>query len=172
LSDHSVLLEWYNNTYLPRNSIVHEGAMRITEVKVQKDSLGGIDYVITRPGFDYKHSHKDWILLKDNTKSKLFSVVKENGIVWEILKNANIPLISVKDSFSDSPEENYYFDSKCLSYGLCSVIRHNGDIQLCSDTYGNPEYTIGNIFQNSLAEIWKSNKRQEVIERINNKRCS
>ena len=140
-------------------------------VKAHKESSGGIDYVIVRPVFDYKHSKRDWILLNENTKNNLFNIVREKGTVWNILNDANIPLICIKDSFSEPPADNFYADSKCLAYGFCSEIRHNGDIQLCSDTYGNPDYTIGNIFQKSLEDIWKSEKRLEVIQKINNIKC-
>ncbi|MDY6904058.1 MAG: radical SAM protein [Thermodesulfobacteriota bacterium] len=142
-------------------------------VNAQKASSGGIDYVIVRPVFNYKHSKEDWILLGKNTKSNLFDLVSGKGVIWNMLHDVNIPLICIKDSFSLPPSDKLYADtdSNCLSYGLCGEIRHNGDVQLCSDTYGDPDYTIGNIFQNSLKDIWQSNKRFEVIQKINQKKC-
>ena len=50
-------------------------------------------------------------------------------------------------------------------------IRHNGDVQLCSDSYGNPDYTVGNLFESSLRDIWRSDQRRSVLERINERRC-
>jgi hypothetical protein len=42
---------------------------------------------------------------------------------------------------------------------------------LCSDSYGNPEYTIGNLFQDTLANIWKSDRRRQVLDQINTGEC-
>jgi len=50
-------------------------------------------------------------------------------------------------------------------------IRHNGDVQLCSDSYGDPDYTIGNLFDSSLPEIWRSERRRAVLARIDERAC-
>lgn len=139
---------------------------------VVEESGPGIDYVIVRPVMQYAHFDKKRAQLNTNTKSKLWELVEEGGIIWKIFDNLKIPLIPIKDSFSPPPPDEFYGqDTQCFAYGICSEIRHNGDVQLCSDSYGNPEYTIGNLFENSLSEIWKSEKRKEVLRKINEKEC-
>ena len=39
------------------------------------------------------------------------------------------------------------------------------------DSYGNPDYTIGNLFENDLEDIWRSERRQRVLDKINSVGC-
>jgi sulfatase maturation enzyme AslB (radical SAM superfamily) len=137
----------------------------------EKTGPGGIDYVIARPVMNYWHFEARYACVQMDTKSKGLSIME--GPVRHRLDSVGVPLVVIKDSFEQSPPPEYYdnMDSDCLSYGWASEVRHNGDIQLCSDSYGNPEYTIGNVFAQSLAEIWKSNRRKEVLRRINELNC-
>lgn len=136
---------------------------------VVDDAGNGIDYVIARPVFNYETSRH--VALGTDTKKKAFELVDENGPVRKILDELGIPLVLIKDSFEAVPPRESYNDTRCLAYGMCGEIRHNGDVQLCSDSYGNPEYTIGNLFENTLAEIWSSQRRAEVLARINEREC-
>ncbi|MGH3550812.1 MAG: SPASM domain-containing protein [Pseudonocardiaceae bacterium] len=96
----------------------------------------------------------------------------QGGAAWQIFEDLGIPLVLIKDSFDESPpQEAYSTGTDCLSYGLYGEIRHNGDIQLCSDSYGNPEYTIGNIFEDDLRNIWTSDRRKQVLAERNQKKC-
>jgi radical SAM protein with 4Fe4S-binding SPASM domain len=131
----------------------------------------GIDYVIARPVMNYQHFDQQWARLKDDTARRAFDLVTEGGEAWRIINNLKIPLVLIKDSFDPPPAPETYADGTCLSYGLYGEIRHNGDIQLCSDSYGNPDYTIGNIFENTLDEIWRSDRRREVLSWVNAREC-
>ena len=131
----------------------------------------GIDYVIARPVFNYSHFDRGYALLKSDTKDRAFALVSEGGPVWQTLRDVGIPLILIKDSFDAPPPDSLYDDSRCLAYGMCGEIRHNGDVQLCSDSYGNPEYTVGNLFEQSLDSIWRSERRKSVLDRVNREEC-
>ncbi len=131
----------------------------------------GIDYVIARPVMNYQHFDQPWARLKDDTAQRALDLVTEGGEAWRIINDLDIPLVLIKDSFDPPPAPDAYNGGSCLSYGLYGEIRHNGDIQLCSDSYGNPEYTIGNIFENSLDEIWRSDRRREVLHQVNAREC-
>ncbi|MBO6677988.1 radical SAM protein [Parvibaculum sp.] len=143
------------------------------EIRAVVDEVGpGIDYVIVRPVMNYSHFQRDYAMVRDGTKDRARYMVEPGGPVWTILNELGIPLILIKDSFDQKPEAHFYeSDSDCLAYGLCGEIRHNGDVQLCSDSYGNPEYTIGNIFERPLRDILKSDRRREVLDRINGMKC-
>lgn len=140
---------------------------------VVEDAGPGIDYVIVRPVMNYGHFEGTYAKLKDGTKARARALVEPGGEVWEIIvTELGIPLISVKDSFEAPPEkEAYATGTDCLAYGICGEIRHNGDVQICSDSYGNPEYTIGNIFESDLCAILKSDRRRAVLDKLNRQTC-
>lgn len=141
--------------------------------RVAEEAGGGVDYVIARPVMNYRHFDYDWARLKPDTKDRTLDLVSVGGAIHEILSHVNIPVVPIKDSFGEPPtrEADFYDTSDCLAYGLCSEIRHNGDVQLCSDSYGNPDYTIGNLLDDSLDEIWRSDRRRDVLSRINENAC-
>lgn len=141
--------------------------------RVGEASGGGIDYVIVRPVMQYKHFDGQWAKLRADTKARARAFVEDGGELKQILDACGIPLVPIKDSFEPPPpsEADFYTDGRCLSFGVCAEIRHNGDVQLCSDSYGNPDFTIGNLLQNSLKDIWSSKRRREVLERRNEQSC-
>jgi MoaA/NifB/PqqE/SkfB family radical SAM enzyme len=137
---------------------------------VVEDAGPGIDYVIVRPVMNYSHFDSKWAKLVDDTKLRAEELI-EDGPVGRIIGDLGIPLVPIKDSFAEPPPPEFYDDGACLAYGMASEIRHNGDVQLCSDSYGNPEYTVGNLFESSLRDIWRSDRRRAVLERIDERRC-
>jgi radical SAM protein with 4Fe4S-binding SPASM domain len=78
----------------------------------------------------------------------------------------------MSDHSSSSPDDHQSLDKKCgcLSYGWFGEVKPNGELVMCSDLYGNPEYSIGNLLNNSIEEIWKSNVRKHTILK-NQKSC-
>lgn len=144
----------------------------VEEIRAVVDDAGpGIDYVIARPVMNYQHFDRQWARLEDDTKRRSKDLVTQGGEAWQILHDLGIPLVLIKDSFEELPSQDSYLGSSCLAYGLYGEIRHNGDVQLCSDSYGNPDYTIGNLFEQDLRAIWSSDRRREVLQRINEKKC-
>lgn len=142
------------------------------QVRAVVDDVGpGIDYVIARPVMNYKHFDHNWAKLGDDTKSQALDLLSPGGKAWEIFDDLGIPLVLIKDSFETPPEKEDYQGTECLAYGLYGEIRHNGDVQLCSDSYGNPNYTVGNLYDQDLDEIWRSDRRRQVLEKVNEKQC-
>ncbi len=142
--------------------------------RIVQDAGPGIDYVIVRPVFNYAHFDKPWARVETQTKARVLAQMDAENGVQNILSDLGIPLVKVKDSFEDKPTEEFYSqfgNCACLSYGVTSEIRHNGDVQLCSDSYGNPEYTIGNLLSEDLKTIWKSEQRRKVLDKINDRKC-
>lgn len=144
------------------------------EVRAVVDEVGpGIDYVIARPVMNYEHFDQNWARVKDGTKQTARDLLSPGGAAWRIFDDLGIPLILIKDSFDEPPQPASTADgsSDCLAYGLYGEIRHNGEVQLCSDSYGNPDFTIGNIFDQDLDEIWASDRRREVLASRNDAKC-
>ena len=132
----------------------------------------GIDYIIIRPVMKYHDVPSEVVHINKNTKGNIYNAMQPGSFVNNLLKKVNLPIIPIKDSFFAPPPEDYYSDKKeCLAYGMCGEIRYNGDVQLCSDSYGNPHYTIGNIFKSSIKEILHSDKRKKILSEINANHC-
>lgn len=143
------------------------------EIRAVVDDAGpGIDYVIARPVMNYEHFDQPWARLKDGTKQRALDLVTEGGAAWQIVEDLGIPLVLIKDSFDEPPSPGSYASgTDCLAYGLYGEIRHNGDVQLCSDSYGNPAYTVGNLFEADLRDILASDRRREVLAARNEAKC-
>jgi radical SAM protein with 4Fe4S-binding SPASM domain len=148
---------------------VLEAAYQVRDVV--DDAGPGIDYVIARPVMNYEHFDAKWARLKDDTTQRVRDLLTEGGAAWQVFHDLGIPLILIKDSFDERPVQNEETPSECLAYGLYGEIRHNGDVQLCSDSYGNPKYKIGNLFDQDLSEIWTSPRRRQVLDTINADKC-
>ncbi|MCL2355319.1 MAG: radical SAM protein, partial [Oscillospiraceae bacterium] len=133
---------------------------------VLKDGKG-IDYIIIRPVMQYKH-----LSIDDFSKTKVYSNSISICDELDNLKKVGIIVVPIKDSFEQPPSQEYYRDKKeCLAYGMCGEIRYNGDVQLCSDSYGNPDYTIGNLLESPLIDIFQSKQRSIVLGKINESNC-
>jgi radical SAM protein with 4Fe4S-binding SPASM domain len=65
-------------------------------------------------------------------------------------------------------EPDYYY---CHSQQFAITITAVGDVTICCHTRGIPEFTIGNILNQSLKSILKSKKRQTIVDNINIKNC-
>jgi MoaA/NifB/PqqE/SkfB family radical SAM enzyme len=140
------------------------------EIRAAIDDAGpSIDYVIARPVFNYSTSGH--VAIASDTKKRAADLMAADGPIRRILDEVGVPLVLIKDSFEPPPPDDFYRDTRCLAYGMCGEIRHSGDVQLCSDSYGNPDYAIGNIFEDSLQDIWTSDRRAAVLARINERAC-
>jgi radical SAM protein with 4Fe4S-binding SPASM domain len=145
----------------------------VGEIRAVVDDVGpGIDYVIARPVMNYGHFDGTWAKLEADTAERAKAFLSPGGEAAHVLEELRIPLVLIKDSFEPPPDETFYGDdTRCLAYSMYGEIRHNGDVQLCSDSYGDPDYTIGNIFDSSLPEIWRSERRRAVLARIDERAC-
>ncbi len=61
--------------------------------------------------------------------------------------------------------------SACLSLHLASHIDANGNVYPCCEQTGNKKYLMGNIFDNTFEEIWKSKKYASLRKDLNAKTC-
>jgi len=60
---------------------------------------------------------------------------------------------------------------KCYGSNFISSITADLDVTFCCHSRGNPAYTLGNLNTQSFREIWASDKRKELIEKINVHKC-
>jgi radical SAM protein with 4Fe4S-binding SPASM domain len=55
---------------------------------------------------------------------------------------------------------------RCHGMDFYSLISAEGDVVPCNVFYGDKDFTFGNLYEKSFSEIWKSNKRKEIIDKI------
>ena len=110
---------------------------------------------IRRPG----QKQVDPVFFREN----VFPLLK----VAEELSDENFNVMVTNYRFNDvlSPETNYGRNyGKCYSHHFQGAIAADGKAYICDHHKGEKEYEIGDIKQNSLSEIWSSEKRNKVIE--------
>ncbi len=61
--------------------------------------------------------------------------------------------------------------SLCLGHHLVGILCADGGMYACCSTRGNADYCFGNIYQQSLEEIWYGPRRREILGRIDRGDC-
>ena len=60
----------------------------------------------------------------------------------------------------------------CLGSQLSPCIGADGHVYVCTNHRGWKQYSYGNLYEQSFADIWNDlNKRQQVMDQIENKEC-
>ncbi len=74
-------------------------------------------------------------------------------------------------SVIDVPETEKPFGDICWSieYGINCFIHTNGEVYLCLPKLGKREYCIGNIHEENFDDIWKGERKREVISMMQSK---
>ena len=83
-----------------------------------------------------------------------------------LLSDNKFNVMITKYRFDDvlSPETNFGRNyNKCYSHNFQGAIAADGKVYVCDHHKGEKDYEIGDIKKNSIIEIWKSNKRKDVI---------
>lgn len=62
-------------------------------------------------------------------------------------------------------EGNVY--PRCFGLSFFALIDAKGEIFPCSLFYNKPDFTYGNLYKDSFEEIWKSEKRKQILAKIN-----
>jgi MoaA/NifB/PqqE/SkfB family radical SAM enzyme len=68
------------------------------------------------------------------------------------------------DKFKDLEEETFGRTyTKCLYHFFFCVLNADGDLCVCMYHLGDRRFSFGNIYEDSLGRIWRSEKREQVI---------
>jgi len=68
-------------------------------------------------------------------------------------------------------EENPRPYNECHGVNFASVIQADSNLTTCCHMRGKPKYYLGNLKENTLREIWESDKKKEVFENIDFNDC-
>jgi radical SAM protein with 4Fe4S-binding SPASM domain len=124
--------------------------------------------VIVRPTYQFYAAQ---LQLRGDTRSKIGELVAAGSELREALEQHGVRVVAPEASFADPDVCETGSGRRCLAAPWFSEVTANGDMVVCSDRYGNPDYFIGNIATTPLGEIWSGDKRREVFERVDTGDC-
>ncbi len=145
----------------------------LTKLNASKESVSSLYAYLSR--FD---CIKEWIMTpaffskykEDEYKS--LEVINEDLI--EVYKFTQRQDLAFKIGLNKISEKGYVlkkFDTPgkyvchnqiCMANTTCISILANGDCSVCEMLYDNPEYLIGNVNEQSIREIWNSEKALQL----------
>lgn len=153
---------------------------------IKKRCTVGVGFVMTEENYSgagelariAKQSGADYIQFKPVGMRKGTPQVKPEVIksmfdhamrVKDMYEDDNFSVVVTKYRFDDlMDEDNNYgrFYSKCHSHHFQGAVGADSKVYLCDHHKGEKEYELGDLNENTLEEIWKSDKRKEVIRRL------
>lgn len=86
---------------------------------------------------------------------------------WNNIYNAfyNIDKVRISmDKVFDLSNKKYFDFIVCDGHMIIPVLNCNGDVCVCMYQTNNRDFVFGNVYKNSLKEIWESKRRRDVIE--------
>lgn len=118
----------------------------------------GLDYFVVKPYVKHPDSinqhfltSKDYDLLLSNLQDKYHS--------------DSFNFVYRKQSFLEVENKSLSYD-QCYGINFMALIDAAGNILPCSVFYGKEEFYYGNINQQKFSEIWKSEARQQIVEKV------
>lgn len=126
-----------------------------------------IDYVLLRPAFPLKGAEVE---VDEGTVESFREQTSADSQTRRMLESAGIRVVVPEASVhADTPIPED--DVGCLAAGWFGEVTPSGDMLPCSDLYGDPEFVIGNVADESLDSLWSGARRREVLEKVRVGRC-
>ncbi|MEW6238983.1 MAG: radical SAM protein, partial [Candidatus Omnitrophota bacterium] len=69
-------------------------------------------------------------------------------------------------AWSPQRTNNEVYYKKCMAHQFVPSVYANGNLYICPNLAGRKEFVLGNIYENTLEEIWRSPKRKKAVESI------
>ncbi len=128
---------------------------------------GAIDYAIFLPAFPFYTAQID---MRDDTLGRFLSVVGPGAPLRQALIDSGIDVVVPEQSASPAPPAERD-DRGCIAAGWFGEVTPNGDMVVCSDRYGNPDYFIGNVAEAGIDDLWAGERRQSVLHLAKETAC-
>jgi len=144
------------------------------EAKISKEL--GVDYFQGKPLNQLGSEDKIWwetkvIPLfkkaKEDFEDKSFKILTAQYTQDKYGDQGSKFLSNITPSLEVVDEEK----GKCYVHNFVTAITADGDVAFCKNMRDNKEYILGNLKENTLEEIWHSDRRRKIIEKINSKGC-
>jgi radical SAM protein with 4Fe4S-binding SPASM domain len=151
---------------------------------------GGIDYLVFRPMVNYQggkcfravqpmldylkervpeyyEAYCDYIYKGKQLPAQLFEKASQiiDGEVSRLLSDTGIDVINIRIKMVGVTQSNRPFQ-KCRASSWYIFVGPDGIVYNCVELGLDPRVAIGNLLTQSLGEIWKSQRRQEVMDFI------
>jgi radical SAM protein with 4Fe4S-binding SPASM domain len=126
-----------------------------------------VDYVMLRPAFPLTGAQID----VDAALVEQFTAQSAPGSrARAMLESAGVDVVVPEASLTAAQplDED---DIGCLAAGWFGEVTPSGDMLPCSDLYGDPEYYIGNVADQTVGEIWAGQTRRAVLENVRAQKC-
>ncbi len=117
------------------------------------------DYLSIKPYSDHPRSRKDLI-----TEPKSYNELEKT--VNTLKSNINFRIDFRKLTINRINEGMVY--NECEGLPFISLIDSKGNILPCNLFYGMKDFVYGNLYDSSFSEIWKSDKRKNVLSKLKN----
>ena len=122
----------------------------------------GVDYLILKPYSKHPQSINEFIINPEEYNQLEESLKKFHSNDFKIIfRKATIERMDT--------ERDYH---ECHGTSFMALIDARGNVIPCNLFYNNEEFTYGNLNQQSFSEIWKGEKRKQVLERLRQKGIS
>ncbi len=135
----------------------HDLVQAAYRVKKIQDETGGVKYVTFRPAFNYNGPEQlqpDLLNFADET-------VEEH--VRPVLESSGVSVSNLRMRYEALKEYKQY---PCNGTGLYGELGPDGDLYLCCDKTMNKQFAIGSLHEQSLSEVYKSDKRFTLLDYV------
>lgn len=125
----------------------------------------GFNYIIFIPVIDYEK--RGDIELNAEEKNYLKEEIKNMSPYLDDSFTNLTGIISRGVSYYKKDIQTRY---PCYANNIraTAFVNYDGGVWLCQPHLGNPQYSIGNIYENRFSKIWNSKRHNEVINLLNN----
>ena len=130
---------------------------------------GAVEFCIIRPAYCFDQSQVD---LNNEVRWQLQDMLDPEKLQHEIGGECGIRFVIPPFSFSQPSDEiDEQLGGSCLASGMFGEITPWGELIACSDKYGDTDYSVGNLTERPLREIWESDNRARVLQKIDELEC-
>lgn len=120
----------------------------------------GVDYFVIKPFSPHPRSQSK----VSNHFNYDFCLKLEEKI--KKYSNKYFKIIFRSNAIKKTKEDKYY--KQCLGLPFFSHISSDGNVYPCVTFLNDDKFCYGNIYENSFSDIWKGEKRKEVIQFMSN----
>ncbi|MBU0459922.1 MAG: radical SAM protein [Nanoarchaeota archaeon] len=123
----------------------------------------GVDYLVFKPYSKHPDSVNELILNLDKYDKKLTELSERytTNKFKVIYRNLSVQEIEKKEITYE----------KCFGINFFTLIDATGNVIPCNLFYDKPDFYYGNLNENTFEEIWKSERRSEVVDKLYKKGC-